>query len=254
VRVVTPNGPPILPMRMIAAGAAESIDIVLYVIGPQRFRTPDFTEVSVEPSDVSYDFGDHTSNYLDLRQQALSFNGGQSFLTAYAAKNFLRSSYPYDFVGSYFQHGLGGTSASRRDCDEVRSSTASTRLVVPDCASGTACNLANGSEIAASEFSCRQFDDLAAALIGQYPAQTWLTRLELRPPRTALTADCLIQPANDQANVSNLLQARKSRNPPCYESVFLSSLSPARPPPLGAALLVTAFVGAVLRRVGRRRG
>jgi len=73
VRVITPNGPPILPLRMVAAGAAESVDIVLYVIGDRRFAMPDFTEVTVEASDISYDFAQSSSNYLELRQQALSF-------------------------------------------------------------------------------------------------------------------------------------------------------------------------------------
>jgi len=262
VRVITPNGPPILPLRMVAAGAAESVDIVLYVIGDRRFAMPDFTEVTVEASDISYDFAQSSSNYLELRQQALSFNGGQAFLTAYAAPGFFNptrrpSPFGASFVDSYFQQALRDVGITNRNpCGSVSERIADEgQLVVPDCDDPQQCDLLpNADQVPASEFTCLDATDLSAALLGQRPTDTWLTRLELRLPRTALTSDCLIQPSVSQAALSNALQATKFQNPPCDLPVFSSSLSPARPRSIGAGLLAALLAGTVLRRAGRRRG
>jgi len=261
VRVITPNGPTILPLRMVAAGAAESVDIVLYVVGDRRFSMPDFTEVSVDPSAVSYDFAQRSSNYLELRQQALSFNGGQAVLTAYAAAGFFSAAgrggigFGPGFVDTYFRQALMETRTSARSpCSAVSSRTNDDRLVVPDCQSASDCNLPNAEQIPASQLTCLDFEDLSAALLGQRPAATWLTRLELHLPRIALSSDCVIQPSADPAPVSNSVQAKKFANPPCDLPVFSSSLSPAQPRSVGAGLLAALIGSIVLRRAGRRRG
>jgi hypothetical protein len=41
VRVITPGGDPLLPLRMVAAGTLETVDIVLYVIASSRSDMPD---------------------------------------------------------------------------------------------------------------------------------------------------------------------------------------------------------------------
>ncbi|MEO8180286.1 MAG: DUF2330 domain-containing protein [Deltaproteobacteria bacterium] len=264
VRVITPNGPPILPLRMVAAGAAESVDIVVYVVGDRRFSMPDFTEVFVDPSSVSYDFAQRSSNYLELRQQALSFNGGQAVLTAYAAAGFFSAAGRGGprfgngfggFVDTYFRQALGEASIGDRDqCSPVSSRTNDDRLVVPDCESARECNLPTAEQIPASQFACLQFEDLSAALLGQHPASTWLTRLELHLPRIALSSDCVFLPSADPAPVSNSVQATKFENPPCELPVFSSSLSLAPPRSVGAGLLAALLAGVVLRRAGRRGG
>jgi hypothetical protein len=236
VRVITPDGPPILPLRMVAAGAAESVDIVLYVIGDQRFHMPDFSEVAVDVGPLSYDFADGSSNYLALRQQALSFNGGQTFLTAYARQGFFSQPRPLnpivappEFIGTYLNLSYQESGIRNREqCEQLRGSAASSELV------------------------CAEFEDIAVALLGQRPQQTWLTRLELRVPRSALREDCLLLPSPEQAEVNNLLTAAHFANPPCDLPVFSSSLSPGQPRALGAGLLAALFAGALLRRAARR--
>lgn len=260
VRVVTPHGPPILPLRMVAAGAAESVDVVLYVIGDRRFSMPDFAEVSVDPSSVSYDFAQNSSNYLELRQQALSFNGGQAVLTAFATESFFDgvasgAAFRANFVDTYFRQAFSDANLrDRGQCTAVSDRTSDSRVVVPDCADAARCLVPNASQIPASQFACQQFEDLSAALLGQRPASTWLTRLELHLPRIALSSDCVIQPSADPAPVSNIVQATRFEHPPCDLPVFSSSLSPARPRQVGAGLLGALLASVVLRRVGRRRG
>jgi hypothetical protein len=136
----------------------------------------------------------------------------------------------------------------------VSSRTNDERLVVPDCERASECNLPNAEQIPASQFSCLQFDDLAAALLGQHPASTWLTRLELHLPRTALSSDCVFLPSVDPSPVSNSVQATKFENPPCDLPVFSSSLSRAQPRSVGAGLLAALLASVVLRRAGSRRG
>jgi hypothetical protein len=263
VRVITPDGPPILPLRMVAAGAAESVDIVLYVIGDQRFHMPDFSEVVVDIGPLSYDFADASTNYLELRQQALSFNGGQTFLTAYARQGFFSEPRPLnpivappEFIGTYLNLSYQESGIrNRQQCGALRGGAASNDLVVPDCApmQESGCTPPGEGELAFSELVCEEFEDIAVALLGQRPQQTWLTRLELRVPRSALTADCLLLPSPEQAEVNNLLTAPHFANPPCDLPVFSSSLSPGRPRALGAGLFAALFAGALLRRAARRR-
>jgi hypothetical protein len=84
VRVVTPGGDPILPLRMVAAGTGSLTDVVLYVIGEGRFGLKDLTEVDVKLGDLSFDFATNDSNYGKLRDDALGENNGISYLTAFA--------------------------------------------------------------------------------------------------------------------------------------------------------------------------
>lgn len=85
VRVITPGGDPILPLRMVAAGTGSLTDIVLYVIGEGRFGLRDLGEVQVPRDRLSFDFATNESNYLKLRDDALGENNGISYVTAFAA-------------------------------------------------------------------------------------------------------------------------------------------------------------------------
>jgi len=84
VRVVTPGGSPILPLRMVAAGTGDFVDIVLYVVGEGRYGLKDLSEVFVDWKSLSFDFTANDSNYEKLRQQALDQNNGFSYLTTYS--------------------------------------------------------------------------------------------------------------------------------------------------------------------------
>lgn len=263
VRVITPQGPPILPLRMVAAGAAESVDIVLYVIGDQRFEMPDFTEVTVDPDQLRYDFQGPSSNYLALRQQALSFNGGQAFLTAFAQEGFFSQPGAFgpggapDFISTYVRLAADDEDvrANATECSAIAERARTNQLVVPGCQPGDVeCTPPGDDELEYGALACEGLEDVAAALLGHRPAETWLTRLELRVPRSALTADCVILPSMEQLEVSNLLRPERFDNPPCEQPVFSSSLSTGAPRGLGLGVFALLLAGVLVRRVGRRRG
>jgi Uncharacterized protein conserved in bacteria (DUF2330) len=268
VRVITPGGAPILPLRMVAAGVGESVDIVLYVIGEQRYAMPDLLEVKPDLATLSFNFQSNQSNYDELRRRALARNDGHVFLTAYAAQGDLGGApgrqgfqtsggngFAGDLITLYFQQSLENTGV--RDvniCDHVVSQARTERRVVAGCEGREAADCSPSSdELAADELVCSQFDDVAAALIGQRPMQTWLSRLELRLPREALTIDCVLSPNFDQAPVANALQADRFTNPPCDLPLFSSSLSDRVPSIPGSHLLAAVALGMVVRRAGKRR-
>ena len=109
-------------------------------------------------------------------------------------------------------------------------------------------------ERGASALECEQFDDIAAALIGPRPLSTWLTRLEMRLPRQALSVDCVVEPNFDQTLVTNTLQADRAENPPCEPPVFSSSLTESSRPVPEPYLLAAVVAAALARRGLMRRG
>jgi hypothetical protein len=264
VRVVTPQGHAVLPLRMVAAGIGRSVDIVLYLIGEARYAMPDLVEVEADLDALSFDFATRTSNYVELQRRALARNDGHVFLTAYAAQGDFGlqrtgrgwsttdgRGFAGDLISLYFQQAIENTGALDVNACEGVASVANTDRRVAACAGdGTGCP---AGELAASELVCEQFDDVAAALTGQRPRSTWLTRLELRLPREALTIDCVVEPNFDQAVVQSAITAERFTNPPCDLPLFSSSLSDASPRFFGVYLLAAATVGVFLRRVGRRR-
>ncbi len=70
-------------------------------------------------------------------------------------------------------------------------------------------------KMAASALTCGGFSDVSAALIGMYPDDVWITRLEANLPHAALAADLTITPAMAQTEVSSAHRAVQHINPPC---------------------------------------
>ena len=104
VRVITPSGPAILPLRMVAAGTGPFVDIVLYVIAERRDGLADLTESKLDPKSVSYDFAINESNYASLRDTALEDHNGASYLTTFSA----RDAFGRSLIGSTFIGAVSG--------------------------------------------------------------------------------------------------------------------------------------------------
>jgi hypothetical protein len=102
---------------------------------------------------------------------------------------------------------------------------------------------------------CGGYSDLAQALVGLKPSATWLTRLELRLPRSALSMDCVVEPNESQSNVSSSLSAIRSTGRPngCEEVVFTSGMSelPKDPTRLVLWLLMSTVAACTARRMLR---
>jgi hypothetical protein len=264
VRVVTPGGDYLLPLRMVAAGVAESVKIVLYVIGEKRYAMPDLHEVSLDTKALEWTFADSSSNYAELHRQALAKNLGFSYLPTFAFVRAFAGGLPGPFGGSafytttkgaqfndsfpelYFAQAQENDTKPSSGCPDVASLFTKTELVSEDGADGT---------LLASSFSCDGYTDLAAAVLGMHPASVWLTRLELDLPKEALSMDCVVVPAESQASVSNLVQALKATDRPagCTEVVFESRMARGIPGRAGAVAFLAA-IGACLwlRRHGAR--
>ncbi len=262
VRVVTPSGDYLLPLRMVAAGVAEHVNIVLYVIGEQRYAMPDLHEVSVDPAKLTWTFADNSNNYAELHRQALARNLGFSYLPAFAVKGGFSSilpgangtsatfvlegkyypAYP-TFADFYFAQANSNDKKDPDSCPSIVPLLNGTRLVTADGSDGT---------VAASKLQCATYSDIAAAMQGMHPANVWLTRLELDLPKEALSMDCTVVPADSQTPVSNQLQALHAKDRPsgCVEVVFESKL--ARGLPGRGSLVFLALFGALLWL--RRRG
>lgn len=264
VRVVTPNGAGLLPLRMVAAGTGASVEIVLYGIAEERLSMPDLHEVSVDTKQLVWDFAGTTSNYGELRRQALARNLGFSTLTSFADRGAFSKQYSapdggligYQVSGSTGQFGV----PAFNNFADLYFAQASANSPVPRTCPSIVGSLGGDDLIApasASAFACGDFSDISAAMVGMHPARVWLTRFELELPREALSQDCVVVASESQTAVSNQLVATKFTNPPstCAQPVFesrLASGSPSRVNVWLSVLAVMALHG--LRRRARRAG
>lgn len=250
VRVVTEGGPSLLPLRMVAAGVADDVDITLFILGEGRYAMPDLEEVLVDPDKLVWDFSafdpSRAHNYLDLRDELLRQNDGKVHLTTFAldAEAFEeRQSNQGNWQATNFS-GLADdyfARAAENDdvaniCGDYSDEFASSELVRRD---------AMGSgELDSSVFLCREWSDIEAAMIGLHPSRLWITRLEMRLPKSALTIDCRVELAKAQATVSSDLVATRAENSPCPTAVRVPTSVPA--------VISGVFLGAFLRRRRRR--
>lgn len=255
VRVITPGGEGILPLRMVAAGVRDQVDIVLYVIGEQRYQMPDLVEVFVQNSELEWDFQRNDSNYLRLRQAALSENGGFSYLTSFA------------MTGAFADDGLRSMSTSggrfvTSIADLYQAQAAETDNLAPACLLGVLPQRLDTNERiiedwesqtlpASGALVCGGYSDLATAMVGLRPTDAWLTRLELTLPRQALTMDCIVEPHASKAFVSAFRTASKAKNVPSGCKVQSGSVGTVQRP-VGPGFALWLAAGAIATLVARR--
>lgn len=261
VRVVTPGPRGPLPLRMVAAGVGDSVAITLFIIGDARYALPDLHEATLDANALSWDFATNTTNYAALEQDAFSQSFGASYLTTFAEPNpFSRTSADAD--GKPFRYGsVGGAGSSSELSDLYFRQSAQNAGHPATCPSlntalaGTLPVTATAEDGAepATDFDCGSYDDIGAALIGMHPASVWLTRVEMNLPRYQLTADCLVEPNDSQAPVSNAIRAVKFTNAPDYCVQPLFETAAAHRPPREAAVWVLALGFGFAARLRRRR-
>jgi hypothetical protein len=223
---------------------------------------PDLHESIVAPEDITWDFNNATSDYAELRERALREFEGNSYLTTYARKSAFShvADDPASFTGTaQYQAGedfgatydtlaalyFGQSRANaglegRANCESVLRALDSEDLVVEEGAP-------DGS-LTSRAFECEEHTDLAAAMIGMHPSDVWITRLEMRLPREALSMDCTIEPGGEQATVNNRYRATKAKNRPagCEEPIFASRIA------RGSGSTGSAFVVAAAAVLGLR--
>ncbi len=258
VRVVTPEGEPVLPLRMVAAGVGANVAITLFVIGEQRYGMPDLVEQVIDEKDLVWNFNTSESNIDELRQEAFDEMLGFAYIVSFANRNVMngtlngpggQTAYFYKpsdsrsyqtFANLYF-----GDSGSQ--CNTALSALTGTNYVV-DCEPGDCL----ASQIPATNLTCRNKDDISAALIGMRPATAWLMRFDMNLPRRALDHDCTLVPSPSVTTVSPWLQAEQQQGDPGPGAVAYPS---SRNQPLGPwALTVMSLTAAtyLARRLARR--
>ncbi|MEJ7734882.1 MAG: DUF2330 domain-containing protein, partial [Polyangiaceae bacterium] len=204
VRVVTPGGGAVLPLRMIAAGTGSSVSLVLYVIGEGRYGADEFPEAIVDNADITWDWNDASSSYATERDQAL-LSGG--WLTSYAreAAFFTGQVAP---TGVQVSWSVAGQSSPELTLAPLYYAQAAANDGLADGCASTVGAVDNATEVVAScdapedecdppprgalredEVACDGYDDLAAALVGMHPMDVWVTRMEANLPRAALDRD-----------------------------------------------------------------
>ncbi len=272
VRVITPGGEYLLPLRMVAAGVGALVDIKLFVIAEQRAMMPDMAEVSVDTSTLSIDYIDGATNYLELREAALAQNGGKSYLTSYARQGalwrdnlnvtqgssvFYTTSGPAGFsaptlAGLYFAQAAVDDGTSSFCTKEVP--LQDTSLVVDNCTDDGACTPLAAGERSMNDYLCQEHSDLATALVGMHPNKAWVTRLELNLPSTALDVDCIVEPAVAQTEVTVFRTAEVIENPPCDPAKYKASMAVLSADWRGLVSAALTLGALLLRRKGRADG
>jgi hypothetical protein len=220
---------------------------------------PDFTHVSVDRSDLVWDFKKNDSNYVELRRQALARDIRFNYLTTFAdlgafGKSYNSATGPIlhrvgtrvlgNLADLYFAQALANDRLPEEPaCPPIFNSLSSDLLVCED---------PGPNELDDLPFVCRDYSDIAAAMIGMHPARTWLTRLELDLPREALAMDCLLSASATQTSISHLLEARRAKNvPESCEAVPQSRVSSSSRPNPTRSWLFAVGVGCalILRRL-----
>jgi len=260
VRVITPGGDYQLPLRMVAAGVGSFVGISLYVIGAGRYAMPDIAEQTLPLEELEWDWNTSSSNYAALYGQTLTKNGGNSYLTVFArAGAFHRDDIAplsgLNLGSAYFAQAAQNEGITLA-CGGSTQLLDSAQPVVEACEQGdpTRCGTVSAGQLDSRRFECGGYTDLAAAMIGQVPRDVWITRMDMNLPATALNADCVVEPSLAGSEISNILTAKKHKNPPCEPPLFTPNGSwPSRVPGL---FLFGGFLGLGLSRrfFSRRNG
>lgn len=132
VRVVTPSGSPILPLRMVAAGTGDFVDIVLYIVGEGRYGLDDLKEAFVDWQSLTFDFTTNDSNYSKIRQQALDANNGFSYVTTFSEPHPFDSK--FEDSSGIFSVNVAGSSYSELASIYFAEAAANDGKIAPDCA------------------------------------------------------------------------------------------------------------------------
>ncbi len=266
VRVVTPSGDPILPLRMVAAGVRDEVDIVLYVIAEGRFTIPDLEPVELDLDQLSWDFNTQDSNYEQLRDRTLREHDGRTVLTTFASPlggdNGVWTSLLANYAALPVDPNQPSFGPPPPRCstfsDPVRALLGSNGVVSDACygqleiPAPVACNETDDANSSAV-LVCGEGTDFAAAMVGMRPGRTWLTRLEMTLPRSALNMDCAVEKI-DNEQVSNRLTARRFEGPPpCEPALFTASVSAEQKPPLSVWVLGLAGALVLSRRLRTNR-
>jgi hypothetical protein len=175
VSVTAPGAGLSLPLRMVAVGTGATVGITLWVIADGRYEPQNFASFTVDPSEITWDWNAHSSDYASIRQQkesAASFAAWQIEssidLAPYAVEDLVLQ----DPADQDYLAGTGGQTA-----EQIRT------------------------------------QDLQTAFGGN-PATVRVTRIRADLAHAALANDLVLQASADQGPLSNVYVVTQSVNGP----------------------------------------
>ena len=85
IRVEYPGYMGSFPLKMVTVGAWGSLQMTLWVIAEQRYRTINYPGGEIDPAAVVWDFAAARSNYPELFRQTVTDLGGRAWITQHAS-------------------------------------------------------------------------------------------------------------------------------------------------------------------------
>jgi hypothetical protein len=202
LRVAMPGAPPLLPLALTHAGAKPLL-VTSFMIGAGRATVDGSVPVTLPPADLAWDAKAKKSNYFDARAAALTAEGGDGLLTECAGATPLATNLSIaggtasidGLVTAFFDRtaAYGDSLADPMPCiasaavaltssSPVAASCARADLGVVDSAPPCVESVPVGGVDPAKLRCGGVADDLAVALSGLYPTDTWVTRQSLQIP------------------------------------------------------------------------
>ena len=270
VRVLMPGGQLTLPLRLVAAGTGARTALTLFVIGEGRYAAQNFPNAVLPHERLLWNYNDRSSNYSEVRLEALAENEGRTWLTSYARSGAFfeqvrdGASEWGDVLRYNADSGTGAPGArtiaeayfqatDRFGCaDGYLKAARRGDRVVDNCVDGVCEPVALG-EVGHDALDCgaEAPNDLLAATTGMRLSDVWLTRLDADLPRAALSDDLVLEPSSQEI-VEHRFIASLTAGSPCGPSASPAGVAMAvRKIPGGFAGLLLGALGAML--VLRRR-
>ena len=216
VRIRTPGASFVLPLRMVAAGTGPQTAMTLFVIAEGDHGVNNFAQNRVATNNLVWDFATGSSNYSELRLDALATDGGRTWIKTYARGDAFFNEIIDDLDGvstvtynsgggplntiaeAYFAQGqANGEADPTAACRTAwRDNGAYLKVVGEACGDNGNCFDPDPGpgEISYLDYVCMGLDDLAVAMIGKHTRDVWITRLEANLPRAALDEDLQLGP------------------------------------------------------------
>jgi MYXO-CTERM domain-containing protein len=176
VRITTEGSNAVLPLRMVAAGTGATTTITLWLLGEGRYEPSNFPSFTIDPEHVVWNYDTSESNYADLRQSAYDASQGFGWLVE---------------------------SSTSYSVDAFRNNVLNVVSFAPD-QSGYDDGTGDWEAIEAAAM-----EDLDVLFGGLDPASVHLTRVRAELSREALGTDLLVGAADDQSDVSRIIQTEQ---------------------------------------------
>ena len=122
VRVTTPGGGPVLPLRMVAAGTGAKTAITLWVVSEGRYEPQNFPSFQIDPASLVWDWDASRSNYSELRAAGFAAGAGLGWLVEAGEPYYndfgqLTSLASYDATGSGYADADGQNAEANAQAD-----------------------------------------------------------------------------------------------------------------------------------------